>query len=287
MSLREILREVRSEWCPNQISTESILDDGTLTRAYIAKMFRHIGCDDNLGNEDSNIWSLFSFNNFEGRNIEIKFIHTLKRQYTFSIDSWQIDLSNFLPSSKLNKRCVQQNNGLSAICYCLFPDMKLAYEDLKKKLIRVVKPETVRGGCFLRYGDLLHKRYSPPYNKRINEQELVMLNRFLVDFGDQTKQSEALDGYLHSHMGACKQAYKLAYLRLLDTIVDRLKEHVGVDNFPTAASTLACVIKAKVHKFQMDCKVAPQLSLALNHGIQRRFCNVQNVLIQQWRKPRE
>jgi len=116
-----------------------------------------------------------------------------------------------------------------------------------------------------------------------------MLERFLLDFGNRTKQSEALDGYLQSHMGACKPAYKLVYLRLLECIVDRLKVHVGADNFPSAASTLACVIKAKVHKFQKVCKVShvvPQLNL-VNHMTQRRFCNVQNVLTQPWRQPRE
>merc|ERR1719233_963670 len=162
--------DVLSNYCQLQIPEATILDDTTLTRTYIAKMYRQ--CNDNLGNDNSNIWSLFSFNNFEGRNIEVKFVHTLKRQYTFSIDSWQIDLSNFLRSSKLNNQYLVQSNRPGAICYCLFPDIKVAYEDVKKKQIRVVEPETVRGGCFLRYGGLLYKGYRPSSTVGIIEQEL-------------------------------------------------------------------------------------------------------------------
>jgi len=256
-SLREIVTEVLSKSCLTEIPTDSILDDGALTKAYIAKMYAHIRCDESNGGDDDNIWSLFSFNNYQGRNIEVKFVHTLKRQYIFSIDSWQIDLSNFLPNSKLKKRCVQQTNG-TAICYCLFPDIMVAYKDVKNRQIRVVEPEHVRGGCFLRYGYLLYQGYShPSSNTRITEQELVMLRKFLTDFGTLSQQSEALDGYLQSHMGVCTPAYKLLYLRLLDVIVDRLKDHVDADKLPipSAASTFSCVIKGKFHTLQRFCKV--------------------------------
>jgi len=299
MSLREVIKDVLTNWCTTQIPAASILDDKTLTKAYIAKMYRHIGSEHNLGNDENNIWSLFSFNNFEGRNIEIKFIHTLKRQYTFSIDSWQIDLSNFL--RKLNNRCVAQRNGLRTICYCLFPDLKVAYEDVKRRLVRVVKPETVRGGCFLRYVDLLYKGYKLPSNRGIIEQELVMLERFLLDFPDQTKQSEALDGYLQSHMGSCTPGYKLLYVRLLESIMNRVKARLGADNLPPAASTLAAVIKAKVQNyFGRVCKAnyvfpqsrlllnhSPQSSFALNHTPQRRFCNIINVPTRPRGEPKE
>jgi len=285
-SLREILTNVYSKWVPAQIPTASILDDTMLTRAYIAKMYRHIRSGDNLGSDESNIWSLFSFNNVRGRNIEIKFVHSLKRQYTFSIDSWQIDLSNFLPSR--NKHAMQESNGQGTICYCLYPDIGVAIEDVNKKHIRVIKPETVRGGCFLRYGYLLHKGYSPPSHKGNIEQELVMLERFLTDFSNQSKQSEALEGYLQSHMGARPPADKFQYLRLLDEIVDRLNKHVGPDKLPCAAPTLTAVIKAKLRKFQTVCKVShvvPPIGLTLNHIAPPRFRNFQNALAQPWRHP--
>jgi len=250
-SLREIVTDVLSNSGMAKLPTESILDDRALTKAYISKMYRHIRSDDNLGSDDNNIWSLFSFNNYQGRNIEVKFVHTLKRQYTFSIDSWQIDLSNLLPNIKLNQRRAQLSDGQSAICYCLYPDIKVAYEDVTKKHIRVIEPETVRGGCFLRYGDLLHKGYSASLSiKSIIELELVMLERFLTDFDNRSKQSEALARYLQSHMGSCTPAYKLRYLRLLDGIVNRLKDHIGANDLLITAFTLNSVIKEKVHKFQ-------------------------------------
>jgi len=285
-SLREILTNVYSKCRPTQIPTASILDDTMLTRAYIAKKYRHIRSSDNPSSDESNIWSLFSFNNIRGRNIEIKFVHSLKRQYTFSVDSWQIDLSYFLPSR--NKRVMQESNRFGAICYCLYPDLDVAIEDVKKKRIRVIKPETVRGGCFLRYGYLLHKGYNPACLRGIIKQELVMLERFLVDFGNQTKQSEALEGYLQSHMGARPPAEKFHYLRLLDEIVDGLNKRVGPGKLPCAASTLTDVIKAKIYNFQTMCKVShvvPQLGVTLHHMAPRRFYKIQNVLAQPRPKP--
>jgi len=262
-SLREIVRDVLTNFCPSQTAS---LTDGALSRAYIAKLYKHTSRD---GAENSNIWSLFSFNNFQGRNIEFKFIHTMERQYQFSIDSWQIDLASM----------VQEAGGEKpdkVRCYCLFPGLKTALEDLNKKRIRVSKPGEVRGGCFLRFGDLLHKGY---HRASLADQELEMLERFLRDFYGANEQIEALDGYLQSHMGACTPYYKVGYLKLLDSLVERLKDSLASRNVRCAASTFTAVIKAKIKEFHRVWRLGAEASLH-PHTVARmtgprKLCSVQ------------
>jgi len=244
-SLREIVREVLLKWCSWQTTT---LSDGALTRAYIGKLYKHNSRDD-AGN--SNIWSLFSFNNFQGRNIEFKFIHTMQRQYKFSIDSWQIDVSTMIRE--------QQGHKLDGVrCYCLFPCIETALEDLDKKRIRVSNPGEVRGGCFLRYGDLLHRLYN---GSSVANKELTMLERFLTDFYSLSEQNEALEGYLQSHMSACSLSYKIGYLKLLNDLVDRLSDSIESRDLSCAACTLLSVIKAKTKELNRVWRFSTEVGL--------------------------
>jgi len=261
-SLREIVREVLTKWCPWQTA---MLNDGALTRAYIAKLYKHNSRDD-AGN--SNIWSLFSFNNFQGRNIEFKFIHTMQRQYKFSIDSWQIDLSNIvqeLAGDKLDE----------VRCYCLFPYLETALEDLEKKRIRVSNAGEVRGGCFLRFGDLLFRLYDG--SSVSNKEQLTMLERFLTDFYSLSEQNEALEGYLQSHMSACALSYKIGYLKLLDGLVDTLSDSIATRDLNCAASTLLSVIKAKIKEFNRVWRLSTEASSATTGCIvaPSKICNMQ------------
>jgi len=217
------LRGISSRQKP--IPTASILDDETLASAYIAKMYRNLRSSEKLGSDENNIFSLFSFNAIGSRKLDIMFVHTLNRQYLFSINSWQIDLSNFTS-------------------YCLYPDIFLAFEDMNNKHIRVVEPEAVRGGCFLAYGYWLHRGYMPPSGMCDIEQELLLLKRFVSDFSDQPKQNEALVGYLENHLESSLEN-KIKYLKLLDWKVDYLN---SCRNLPYAASTFSTVIKSKLHE---------------------------------------
>jgi len=225
----ESLRQILTNDYPGrqtQIPTANI-DDETLASAYIAKMFMYLGSSENLDSDENNIFSFFSFNANGSRSIDIMFVHTLRRQYLFSIDSWQIDLSDFRS-------------------YCLYPDKFLAFEDMENELIRVFEPETVRGGCFLPYGYWLYRGYMLPSDVCDIEQGLVMLNRFLSDFDNKSKQKKALVGYLENHLESHPLEQKIKYLELLDRIVDHLNR---CRKLPNAASTLSAVIKSKLNEF--------------------------------------
>lgn len=45
---------------------------------------------------DGDLWSLISLNNVYGRFVELKFVHMMRRQYEFSVDSFQVHLDALL-----------------------------------------------------------------------------------------------------------------------------------------------------------------------------------------------
>lgn len=55
--------------------------------AYIRKMVKVAELDR---------WSLFALNNEAGKSIELKFMDTMRRQFEFSVDSFQITLDPLL-----------------------------------------------------------------------------------------------------------------------------------------------------------------------------------------------
>jgi hypothetical protein len=47
-------------------------------------------------------WALLSLQNYSGQNLELKFVEHLKRQWQFSVDSFQINLEPLLSDNKIN-----------------------------------------------------------------------------------------------------------------------------------------------------------------------------------------
>jgi len=227
-SLREVVKHcLRTHPLQTQVDN---LDDATLTVAYIQKMYKHTPND---GVRD--IWSLFSFRNYEGRNLEVKFVHTLERCYKFSIDAWQIDLStNFLRQVQEFWSKRRAIHDLSTNVECKYPDFHRALQDVSEKVIRVIKPESVRGGCFLRYLHLLNQGYLPAlHGKEQLKQEYHMLSRFCKDFPSQYLQIKQISTYMTTH---CPKRHP--YLRDLSdkifNIVENFSWEKGLDSEPLA-----------------------------------------------------
>lgn len=59
-------------------------------------------------------WALLSLQNFSGQNLELKFVEHLKRQWQFSVDSFQINLQPLL-CEKFNSH---SNRNSSHLCKC-------------------------------------------------------------------------------------------------------------------------------------------------------------------------
>ncbi len=81
--------------------------------AYVEKIVRVI----NPSNNDS--WALISLYNINGQNIELKFVDRMKRQFQFSVDSFQILIDPLLDyydqilkyQQQISKRQQYHHNG--------------------------------------------------------------------------------------------------------------------------------------------------------------------------------
>ncbi|XP_061541764.1 uncharacterized protein LOC133407666 isoform X2 [Phycodurus eques] len=74
---------------PAEVNRERI-SSATMKEAYVQKMVKVFN--------DQDRWSLISLSNNSGKNLELKFVSMLRRQFEFSVDSFQIILDRLLES---------------------------------------------------------------------------------------------------------------------------------------------------------------------------------------------
>uniref|UniRef100_A0A915JDH5 polynucleotide adenylyltransferase n=1 Tax=Romanomermis culicivorax TaxID=13658 RepID=A0A915JDH5_ROMCU len=82
---------------------------GSMKTAYVRKMVKV--CDgfgdtgpclvDPKTKPTTDLWSLISLNNNQGRFLELKFVERMRRQFEFSVDSFQIDLDPIIKRDRL------------------------------------------------------------------------------------------------------------------------------------------------------------------------------------------
>lgn len=83
------------------------IDAAIIKDAYVRKMIKV---------EDDDRWSLFSLNNHYGRSIELKFVDRMRRQFEFSVDSFQIGLDALLDhQQQLNRSVCTHSCTLSTV----------------------------------------------------------------------------------------------------------------------------------------------------------------------------
>jgi hypothetical protein len=73
-------------------------------------------------------WALLSLQNYSGQNLELKFVEHLKRQWQFSVDSFQINLEPLLYEKQINNH---SNRHLSHVCKC--PSISSITKTIKTK----------------------------------------------------------------------------------------------------------------------------------------------------------
>lgn len=195
--------------------------------------------DDSPANTTSR-WSLISFCNDQGKNIELKFVDKMKRQFQFSVDSFQIHLDSLLRyydcQDSLGDELYQSNSSISVnaenqsqFSSNFFPSVlaesKYGNFDesllhLNSKLIATRSPEEIRGGGLLKYCNLLIRGYKAVCDdKQMASIEKYMCSRFFIDFNDLKEQEYKLNTYLDSHFQ--NDAYMCGvYMRRLFQIVN-------------------------------------------------------------------
>ncbi|XP_074597889.1 terminal nucleotidyltransferase 5C [Brevipalpus obovatus] len=186
----------------------------SLKEAYVHKMVKVTS--------DGDRWSLISLSNSKGRNVELKFVDVMRRQFEFSVDSFQIILDSLLQFYE----CHPPHMGMSenfyptVICESVYGDFKEALYHLSKKLIATRNPEEIRGGGLLKYCNLLVRKYRPARVDEIRNLERYMCSRFFIDFPDLCQQQKKLESYLANHFVGDDQM-KYDYLRTLSSVVDK------------------------------------------------------------------
>lgn len=118
----------------------------------------------------------------------------MKRQYQFSVDSFQISLDCLLTSkSPVLSSPIIVHSTYGSFCEAL--------QHLHYRLIAVKSPEELRGGGLLKYCDLIARGFRPTNHLYMKDLQRYMCSRFFIDFRDSLTQEQVLFKYVNSHFG--------------------------------------------------------------------------------------
>ncbi|XP_039976547.1 terminal nucleotidyltransferase 5C [Xiphias gladius] len=192
---------------PAGVNRERI-SSATMKEAYVQKMVK-------VFNEHDR-WSLISLSNNSGKNLELKFVSALRRQFEFSVDSFQIILDRLLQSYIQQE---SQNIDNTVLAESMYGDFEAAMDHLRYRLIATRNPEEIRGGGLLKYSNLLVRDYRPASETQIKTLERYMCSRFFIDFPDVQEQQRKILSYLKNHFIG-EERSKYQYLMTLRRVVD-------------------------------------------------------------------
>ncbi|XP_016990478.2 putative mediator of RNA polymerase II transcription subunit 26 isoform X1 [Drosophila rhopaloa] len=196
--------------CKRRIFTSS------LKEAYVGKMVKV------NNNNDGDRWSLISLGNSPGhKNVELKFVDSMRRQFEFSVDSFQIILDSLLLFYDCAALPISENFYPTVVGESVYGDFQEALYHLQKKLISTRQPEEIRGGGLLKYCNLLVRNYKAVDSQLIKTLERYMCSRFFIDFPDINTQTTKLEAYLRNHFwGVDEEPLQYQYLMHLREVVE-------------------------------------------------------------------
>ncbi|XP_075042305.1 terminal nucleotidyltransferase 5D [Mixophyes fleayi] len=209
-TVKEIVLDSLLDFLPKCVKKEKITAL-TMNEAYVQKMVKV--------STDHDRWSLISLSNNSGKNVELKFVNSLRRQFEFSVDSFQIILDSIL-NVYTDKDCeLTSETHPAVVAESMYGDFKESMEHLRCKLIATRNPEEIRGGGLLKYSNLLVREYKPANETEIKSLERYMCSRFFIDFPDVEEQQRKIESYLRNHfIGEEKSKYD--YLMILRSVVN-------------------------------------------------------------------
>lgn len=186
----------------------------SLKEAYVSKMAKI--------NDSPDRWSLISLGNNRAKTVELKFVHTMRRQYEFSVDSFHIMLDTLFLYYECNADAtpISENFYPTVVAESMYGDFEEALYHLHKKLIATKNPEEIRGGGLLKYCNLLCRGYRPASHDEVKTMERYMCSRFFIDFPDLNQQQQKLETYLYNHFQSSEDQTKYHYLMILYQVVD-------------------------------------------------------------------
>ena len=209
MTVKNSVLETLMDFLPKEVSKERI-SCCIMKEAYVKKMVKVTNKQDT--------WSLISLTNEKGRNIELKFVDSMKRKFEFSVDSFQIVLDSLIKLQEVTEVSISPTLYPSVTAESVYGDFEEARYHLENKLIATKNPEEIRGGGLLKYCSLLCRDFEP-VSKEVQTMEKYMCSRFFIDFKDILSQQHKLESYLQSHsLDSAEKRYK--YLTILYDVVE-------------------------------------------------------------------
>lgn len=198
------------DFLPEGVATQRI-SSCALKEAYVHKMVKVT--------EGGDRWSLISLCNHTGRDVELKFVDRMRRQFEFSVDSFQIILDSLLRFYECESPGMSTNFYPTVVGESVYGNFSEALTHLQRKIVATRNPEEIRGGGLLKYCRLLVMGYKPLNRDEIKHLERYMCSRFFIDFSELAVQRQKLESYLTTHFQADDQT-KYDYLTILHRVVD-------------------------------------------------------------------
>lgn len=194
-----------------------------LEKAYVKKMVKiSTGTDQ---------WSLISFGDDSGMNIELKFVHQMRRQYEFSVDSFQIivDPIMFFDDARDGEKQVRISPSFFPCVYAtsMYGSYSDALAHLNKRLIFTKNPEQIRGGGLLKYCYLKASGYQLADAEVMESLEPYMCCRFFIDFPLANSQYLKINKYLYTRF--LQRRNVLQGIEFLDALL-RVVSHCCLEN---------------------------------------------------------
>ncbi|KAB5586351.1 hypothetical protein PHYPO_G00000580 [Pangasianodon hypophthalmus] len=188
--VKDVVLDCLLDFLPEGVSKERI-NALTLKEAYVQKLVKV--CN------DSDRWSLISLSNNTGKNVELKFVDSLRRQFEFSVDSFQIGLDSLLLFDRCSETPMSESFHPTVLGESMYGDFQEALGHLHNKIIATRSPEEIRGGGLLKYCHLLVRGFQPKSESEMKSLQRYMCSRFFIDFPDIGEQQRKLEAYLQNH----------------------------------------------------------------------------------------
>ncbi|XP_038818540.1 terminal nucleotidyltransferase 5A-like [Salvelinus namaycush] len=208
-TVKDIVLGALLDFLPEGVNKDKITPV-TLKEAYVQKMVKV--CN------DSDRWSLISLSNNKGKNVELKFVDSLRRQFEFSVDSFQIRLDSLLLFYECSEHPMADTFHPTILGESVYGDFPAALDHLRKRLICTRNPEEIRGGGLLKYCHLLVRGFCAASGTEMKILQRYMCSRFFIDFPELGEQRRKLESYLQNHFVGLEDR-KYDYLATLHGVV--------------------------------------------------------------------
>ncbi|XP_051908031.1 LOW QUALITY PROTEIN: terminal nucleotidyltransferase 5A-like [Hippocampus zosterae] len=207
--VKDLVLDCLLDLLPEEVNKERITPL-TLKEAYVQKMVKV--CN------DTDRWSLISLYNNRGKNVELKFVDSLRRQFEFSVDSFQICLDSLLLFHECSEHPMTASFHPTVFGESVYGDFPVALDHLRKRLICTRSPEEIRGGGLLKYCHLLVRGFRAASDSEMKLLQRYMCSRFFIDFSDVGDQKRKLESFLQNHFVDLEDR-KYDYLAVLYKVV--------------------------------------------------------------------